>query len=122
MSKARAKGTRGENLVVEFLREELGPQVERRVTAGRNDTGDVAGIPEVVIEVKWHAEMKLGEWMAEAEREATTGGMAFPILMHNRRGARTRANYATCPWWVMRYFLRLHLDDIARRRAAKGAA
>ena len=50
MSKARSKGTRGENLVVEFLREELGPQVERRVTAGRNDTGDVAGIPEVVID------------------------------------------------------------------------
>ena len=121
MSKARAKGTRGENLVVEFLREELGPQVERRVQAGKLDKGDVAGIEGAVVEVKWCAAMDLGNWMREAEVEAVTGGMALPIVMHNRRAARTRNNYATCPWWVMRYFLRLHLDECARRRA-KGAA
>lgn len=26
------------------------------------------------------------------------------------------------PWWVLRYFLRLHLDDVARRRLAKEGA
>jgi hypothetical protein len=91
------------------------------VQAGKNDTGDIAGIPGVVVEVKWCAAMTLGEWMREAEVEAVTGGMALPIVMHNRRGGRTRNNYATCPWWVMRYFLRLHLDEVARIRA-RGAA
>ena len=122
MSKARRKGTAGENKAVEFLRDELGEQVERRTQAGRLDRGDIAGIEGVVIEVKWCADLRLGEFMREAEVEAVTAGMALPILFHNRRGARTRNNYATCPWWVMRHFLRLHLEDLARRRAAKGAA
>lgn len=121
MSKSKAKGTRGENLAVAFLAEELGPQVERRALAGINDKGDIAGIPEVVVEVKWCADLQLGQFMREAETEAMRGGMALPVLMHNRRQARTRDNYATVPWWVLRYFLRLHLEDVARRKA-KGAA
>lgn len=121
MSKARSKGSRGENLAVEFLREELGPQVERRALCGINDRGDVAGIEDVTIEVKWCDDLRLGEFMKEAEIEAMRGGMTLPVLMHNRRLARTRDNYATVPWWVLRYFLRLHLEDLARRRA-KGAA
>ena len=116
VSRSKAKGTRGENLAVEFLAEVLGPQVERRVTAGANDKGDVAGIEGVVVEVKWCADLQLGAFMREAEVEAMRGGMSFPVLMHNRRQAKTRDNYATVPWWVLRYFLRLHLDEVARRR------
>lgn len=116
---SKKKGTRGENLAVEFLAAELGPQVERRALSGVNDRGDVAGIEGVVVEVKWCADLQLGAFMREAEIEAVRGGMALPVLMHNRRQARTRDNYATVPWWVLRYFLRLHVDELARRRAAK---
>lgn len=121
MNPAKRKGTKGEVLAVEFLREELGEQVERRITEGKNDRGDISGLPEICIEVKWCADLQLGAFMKEAEVEAMRGGMALPVLMHNRRQARTRDNYATVPWWVLRYFLRLHLDDVARRKA-KGAA
>jgi len=119
MSKSRRTGTRGEVLAVEYLAADLGPQVERRAQQGAADRGDIAGVAGTAIEIKWCAKIDLGNWMKEAETEARRCGPGtLPVLMHNRRQASAGDNYATVPWWVLRYFLRLHLDDVARRAGA----
>lgn len=45
MSKARAKGTRGENYFLERLRLLFGPQVERAPLKGVQDRGDFVNVP-----------------------------------------------------------------------------
>ena len=45
MSKARAKGTAGENFFLLHLRELFGPQVERAPLKGIADYGDFTGVP-----------------------------------------------------------------------------
>jgi len=64
------KGPLAEAQIVACLREHGFPYAERRVMGGRNDRGDVAGIPGVVIEVKNQAKMTLAEWVDEALTEA----------------------------------------------------
>jgi hypothetical protein len=45
MSKARAKGTVGENFFLAKLRAVFGPQVERAPLKGIQDQGDFTGVP-----------------------------------------------------------------------------
>jgi len=65
------KGPLAEAQVVACLQEHGFTGAERRVMGGRNDRGDIAGIPGVVIEVKNCAEMKLAAWVDEARVEAS---------------------------------------------------
>jgi hypothetical protein len=53
MSKSKQKGTMAETAVVQYLKQ-FWPNVERRALQGSKDTGDIAGIPNVVIEIKNH--------------------------------------------------------------------
>lgn len=64
----KAKGRRAENLFVEFLRE-FWPNVERRRLAGVLDRGDIAGVPDTVIEVKSGARLDLPGWLRELHAE-----------------------------------------------------
>jgi Holliday junction resolvase len=82
VSVQRAKGTRFEVEVVEYLRANGFPHVERRAMAGTRDTGDIAGLPGWVIEVKNTKTLKLGEFVAEAEKEAKNAALQAKIL-HN---------------------------------------
>lgn len=90
MSKAKAKGTAFETAVVRYLKETIGGDVERRTLSGSNDRGDVQGVflgdERVVIECKAHRELKLSEWLKEADREAENDGAAFGIVVAKRRG------------------------------------
>ena len=70
MSRARAKGTRAESAVVEYLKQRGWVHAERRALGGAKDRGDVAGIPGVVVEVKSAARLELAEWVREARVEA----------------------------------------------------
>jgi Holliday junction resolvase len=85
VSVQRDKGTRFESEVVEFLRANGFPHVERRAMRGIRDTGDIAGLPGWVIEVKNCKTLKLGEFVAEAEAEAKQDGGARWALIHKRR-------------------------------------
>jgi len=88
MSKAKAKGTRGENAVVEALKEAGFIHAERRALAGTLDKGDVLGVPGWVFEVKAHDSYagKLAEWLGEVEREKTNAGAEFGVVWHRRKG------------------------------------
>lgn len=85
MNASKRKGTRGENLVVEFLQGHGFPDVERRALSGTNDKGDVAGIPGVVIEVKNTQKMLLAKWLDEVEVERQNADALIGAVVASRR-------------------------------------
>lgn len=88
MSKQRAKGTRGENLVVDALQRAGFVHAERRALNGINDKGDITGIPGLCLEVKFHDSYagKLGGWVDEAEVERINAKADVAAVWHRRKG------------------------------------
>ena len=96
MSASKAKGTRWESAIVDYLRANGAPHAERRALGGAKDRGDIAGIPGVVIEAKSHTGMRLADWVDEAEEERGHAGAAIAAVWHKRRGrASAGAGYVT---------------------------
>jgi len=92
MSANRAKGTRAETAVVEYLRN-WNPAVERRAPSGKYDRGDIAGIVDVCIEVKSHAHIDLAEFVDEAEMEALNARAQVGVAWIKRRGKGSPADW-----------------------------
>jgi hypothetical protein len=86
MSRSRAKGTSWETAVVTHLRANGVPHAERRALAGKNDRGDIAGIPGVAIECKSAARIELAAWLDEAEVERANDGADVGVVWIKRRG------------------------------------
>lgn len=84
MSKAKAKGTAAENLVLQVIRR-LFPFAERRALTGAKDKGDIAGTP-LVWEVKSGVRICLAEWLRETEAERQNAGADFGVLVIKLRG------------------------------------
>lgn len=92
MSAAKAKGTREESRVVAFLRERGWAHADRVPLSGARDRGDVTiGPGSPVIEVKNQARHSLGEWLDEAEEEASNAGAPFGVVWFHRRGKASPA-------------------------------
>jgi len=103
VSKQKQKGTRAENQVVEFLKQNGFPYAERRALAGVNDKGDVTGIGPVVIEVKDHQKITLAEFMSELKEEVNNADAQTGVAVVKRRGTLQVGDwYAVMPvaWWV----------------------
>jgi hypothetical protein len=105
------KGTAAETVVMAFLRDNGYPTAERRRLAGRNDRGDVAGIPGLVIEIKNRQEMALAEWVDEAREEALRNGGSGEfdsgVVWHKRRGKSSPGDwYVTMDGWTFLAFLK----------------
>ena len=86
MSKAKAKGTAAETMLVRWLQANGFPQAERRALAGNLDKGDIAGIPRCAVEVKSGARLALPEWLRETETERINAGARHGILVVKLRG------------------------------------
>lgn len=96
MSRSRAKGTRFEKELVDYLHAHGAPHAERRALAGNLDKGDITGIgPALCIEAKNCARTELAEWVDQARTEAQNAGADIPIVVHKRRGKPTGRAYAT---------------------------
>ena len=94
MSKNKAKGTRAESQVVEYLRS-IWPHAERRALAGAKDLGDVNpgnGTP-CVVEVKDHQRLAIAEWMDELRQEMDNAGAPIGFLVVKRRGKGDPADW-----------------------------
>jgi hypothetical protein len=104
MSKSKQKGTLAETAVVEFFKTFF-PKVERRVLYGKNDKGDVAGVPHFAVEVKNQKTYKISEWLEETEQERINAGEPYGVLIvkPNRVGVGSVGR-----WWGI-----LPLDQIA---------
>lgn len=95
MSKSRAKGTAAETALVAYLNTHGFPFAERRALHGTKDTGDIAGVPGWVIEVKNCAQASVGAWLAEATDEAVNAGVDLACVWHKRAGKGSPGD-----WWV----------------------
>lgn len=95
MSKQRQKGTSFETSLLPLLKQYY-PSASRAPLRGTKDEGDfiLDGAP-FVLEAKNHKEMKLAEWLREAEAEALNAAVArgsvpgeFPVgvVVAKRRG------------------------------------
>lgn len=90
MSKNKAKGTAAETAVVRWLRDNLHPSltehIERRAPQGAHDTGDITGLPGIVIEVKNHKAHDLPGWLNELQTEVDNAGAHLGLLVIKKRG------------------------------------
>lgn len=94
MSRERAKGTRFETAVCEYLADVF-PAVERRAQTGARDRGDIAGVPAFALEVKNCRAMELAAWLDEAATEAANANEPFGAVIHKRRNKATADAYVT---------------------------
>lgn len=96
MSAAKARGTAAEVAVVEYLKSRGFRDVERRVTQGKNDRGDISvpGFPGgLVIEVKSQKSMDLSGWLKESEREALNADALYDAVWHKKIGKGSPADW-----------------------------
>lgn len=92
MSRSRAKGTRWETAVVDYLRPWF-PHVERRAGRGHNDGGDLAGLVGWVCELKSTKQLALAEALDEAEKERANVGARWCAAIIKRRMKSTGEGY-----------------------------
>ncbi|MFE9335301.1 hypothetical protein [Streptomyces sp. NPDC007063] len=89
MSANKAKGTRHETAVVNYLKD-FGHDARRVVQTGRNDTGDIHVNDMIVIEAKDEARHRFPEYIRQANREATNAGLPYGVAVVKRRNANIR--------------------------------
>ncbi|MDA4120119.1 MAG: hypothetical protein OK436_05985 [Thaumarchaeota archaeon] len=89
----KAKGSAFEVAVCAWLRENGFPYAERRVQAGSQDRGDVAGIPGLVLELKNHKTMDLSGWMDELRAEKSNARAVTGAVVVKRRSHSVAKSY-----------------------------
>lgn len=103
---SKAKGRDAENAVVEWLIANGFPNAERRRLAGANDRGDVAGMPELTIEVKAEKRLNFSSYMSEVKAERENTGDAYGVAIVKKRGTLDVDDwYAVMPasWFLAMY-------------------
>jgi hypothetical protein len=86
MTASKDKGTRFESSIVDLFRDTGWPHVERRALRGKNDGGDIAGLPGVVIECKAAARVDLSGWLGELAAEVANAKADMGAVVFKRRG------------------------------------
>lgn len=97
MSKQKQKGTLAETAVAEYLKQTF-PVVERRTLGGQFDKGDIAGVPNAVIEVKNQKAYKFPEWVKETETERLNAQELFGVLVVKPNGVGVSK---VGEWWAV---------------------
>lgn len=85
-AKSRRKGARCENDVVNWLREQGFPHAERRIAGMDNDTGDITGIPGLVIEVKDRQKHDFPAYMRQLTEEMTAADVDTGLVIAKKKG------------------------------------
>ena len=108
------KGAKWEVRLVDWLTVNGFPFAERRAKKGRNDTGDVSGVP-FVIEAKNCAKVNLAAWCDEAAKEARTAGMGNRwAVVFPRRSHVTAKAYAVISLELLAELMRLARSEDAQ--------
>lgn len=106
MSKQKAKGTRLETAVMEYMQWALGdPTIHRETLHGSMDRGDIGGVyyggEPVTIEVKNTTRLDLAQHYREAEIEAGNKDSLMPILIQKRSGTGIATMDGTGRQWAI---------------------
>ena len=81
-NKAGNKGTWAETALVNYLQVNGWPHCERRRLKGNKDQGDISGIPDVCIEVKWaNAGIRMSSWFNQMSEERNHAGASLGVLV-----------------------------------------
>lgn len=91
MGAAQRKGSTFEKSIADYLAIQLqDDRIERRVTNGRNDRGDIGGVRlnghRIVLELKNHNRLNLAGWIEEARIEAGNDDAILGAVIFKRRG------------------------------------
>lgn len=101
MSAQQRKGSAFEKSIADYLAIQLqDDRIERRVTNGAKDRGDIGGVRlnghRVVIECKNHNRLNLAGWVEEARIEAGNDDSILGAVIHKKRGtAQPGEQYVT---------------------------
>lgn len=93
---SKQKGTAWETAVVRYLNEQGFP-VERRALTGKEDKGDIAGLPCWTLECKAERSIDLAGYMGEAAREAVNANTPNYAAVVKRRGKGVSEGYVVMP-------------------------
>jgi hypothetical protein len=91
-SSAKAAGSSHEKTTADAFAWHLkDDRIERRVTNGAKDRGDIGGVrtrdgQRLVVECKNTATLSLAAWVREAQQEAINDNALAGIVVHKRRG------------------------------------
>lgn len=97
-SPSKRKGSSAERDVVNYLKKLGWKYAERRLAGDTFDRGDVAGIPEVCLEVKNHKTQDLAGWTKELQVEMKNAKAETGAVVHKKRGITDVGQwYATMP-------------------------
>ena len=103
---AKQAGSRFERQIADHLNKHVDDRIDRRVTTGSKDRGDIAGLryrgERIVIECKNTTRANLAGWITEAHTAAGNDDALIGIIAHKRHGKA----YAGDQWITMT------LDDL----------
>lgn len=96
MNKSKAKGTKVETTLVNYLKDAGFPDARRKPPTGSLDKGDVdlTVHPLIIAECKYASGthgVKLTQWMRELDAEVTNSGATFGLLVAKQAGAGDKA-------------------------------
>ena len=98
---SKAKGDRAELEVAKLLTDRLGVPVRRRLGAGRtDDTGDLDGVDNHIVEVKSYADVGAGirSALGGLERKRTAAGVDNAVGLIRRPGGEWVAVMPLAQW------------------------
>lgn len=97
-SASKRKGSSAERDVVNYLKKRGWKYAERRIAGDTYDRGDIAGLPEVCLEVKNQKSQDLAGWIKELEVEIKNAKAETGAVIHKKRGVSDVGKwYATMP-------------------------
>jgi Holliday junction resolvase len=111
-TKSKAKGTAAEREVVRYL-QTWWPNAERRALSGNKDKGDVAGIHDLVVEVKAAATLQIPAWKRETLKEMENADAGNCMLVVKRPRKAVGEWDAYMPIGALGYDQRQHLPQEA---------
>lgn len=84
------KGDRAEREVLTYLRDHLGAHLVRARLEGQNDHGDITGLPDCAIQVKWFDDFTRAsrEGLDGALEQKANAGLMWAAAFVRRRGGR----------------------------------
>ena len=112
------QGTRWETAVVKYGRS-LGLSLIRAVQRGRQDVGDIHGLPDAVLQAKDAQGHRLAEWVDDAGRQAVAAGVPWGIVALKRRRGKGSSGSVADSYALMKLSTLFEIfTDLAEGREA----
>jgi hypothetical protein len=105
----KAKGSRWEADVRDYLTGQLGVRVERIPAGAAADRGDLSGLNGLCVECKNVARLDFAGWVDEATTEArNVNADTLPVVIAKRRNKSVEHGYVVMPVWAWAELLTRH--------------